>query len=73
MGRDFLGAYDLFADALLLSEGGVHHRSTAALLQCLNDPKLPAMPWLLIIASMPTPQLSVTCQNPRLPPNFPRV
>jgi peptide subunit release factor RF-3 len=29
MGRDFLGSYDLFADALLLFERGVH------------DPKLP--------------------------------
>ncbi len=26
MGRDFLGAYDLFADALLLFERGVHDR-----------------------------------------------
>jgi hypothetical protein len=26
MGRDFLGTYDLFADALLLFEGGVHVR-----------------------------------------------
>jgi peptide chain release factor 3 len=28
MGRDFLGAYDLFADALLLFERGVHDRVT---------------------------------------------
>ena len=27
MGRDFLGTYDLFADALLLFERGVHDRS----------------------------------------------
>jgi hypothetical protein len=26
MGRDFLGTYDLFADALLLFERGVHDR-----------------------------------------------
>jgi peptide chain release factor 3 len=28
MGRDFLGTYDLFADALLLFERGVHDRVT---------------------------------------------
>jgi peptide chain release factor 3 len=28
MGRDFLGTYDLFADALLLFERGVHDRNT---------------------------------------------
>jgi peptide subunit release factor RF-3 len=30
MGRDFLGTYDLFADALLLFERGVHDRVTEA-------------------------------------------
>ena len=28
MGRDFLGTYGLFADALLLFERGVHNRAT---------------------------------------------
>src|SRR6201987_4644010 len=41
MGRDFLGTYDLFADALLLFERGVHDRVTEPV-RCsgLNDPKL---------------------------------
>ena len=33
MGRDFLGTYDLFADALLLLERGVHDRVTELTLQ----------------------------------------
>jgi peptide chain release factor 3 len=43
MGRDFLGIYDLFADALLLFERGVHDRVTEPL-RCngLDDPKLGA-------------------------------
>jgi peptide chain release factor 3 len=28
MGRDFLGTYDFFADALLLFERGIHDRAT---------------------------------------------
>src|ERR1700751_57325 len=42
MGRDFLGTYDLFADALLLFERGVHDRVTEPV-HCkgLDDPKLP--------------------------------
>jgi peptide chain release factor 3 len=41
MGRDFLGAYDLFADALLLFERGVHDRVTEPV-RCrgLDDPEL---------------------------------
>jgi peptide chain release factor 3 len=41
MGRDFLGTYDLFADALLLFERGVHDRVTEPV-HCngLDDPKL---------------------------------
>jgi peptide chain release factor 3 len=41
MGRDFLGTYDLFADALLLFERGVHDRVVAPV-HCkgLDDPKL---------------------------------
>jgi len=41
MGRDFLGTYDLFADALLLFERGVHDRVTEPI-RCsgLDDPKL---------------------------------
>jgi peptide chain release factor 3 len=41
MGRDFLGTYDLFADALLLFEPGVHDRVTE-LVRCsgLDDPQL---------------------------------
>ncbi len=41
MGRDFLGTYDLFADALLLFERGVHDRVTAPV-RCsgLDDPEL---------------------------------
>ena len=43
MGRDFLGTYDLFADALLLFERGVRDRVTERV-RCsgLDDPKLPA-------------------------------
>jgi hypothetical protein len=39
MGRDFLGTYDLFADALLLFECGVHDRVTEPV-RCngLEDP-----------------------------------
>ena len=42
MGRDFLGTYDLFADALLLFERGVHDRVTEPV-RCsgLDDPELP--------------------------------
>src|SRR6202011_6189947 len=42
MGRDFLGTYDLFADALLLFERGVHDRVTEPV-RCsgLDDAKLP--------------------------------
>jgi hypothetical protein len=42
MGRDFLGAYDLFADALLLFERGAHDPVTEPV-RCsgLDDPKLP--------------------------------
>jgi peptide chain release factor 3 len=41
MGRDFLGTYDLFADALLLSERGVHDRVVEPV-HCngLDDPEL---------------------------------
>jgi peptide chain release factor 3 len=41
MGRDFLGTYDLFADALLLFERGVHDRVTEPV-RCsgLDDAKL---------------------------------
>jgi peptide chain release factor 3 len=41
MGRDFLGTYDLFADALLLFERGTHNRVTEPV-HCngLDDPKL---------------------------------
>jgi peptide chain release factor 3 len=41
MGRDFLGTYDLFADALLLFERGVHDRVVEPV-RCsgLDDPKL---------------------------------
>ena len=41
MGRDFLGTYDLFADALLLFERGVHDRVTEPV-RCsgLDDPRL---------------------------------
>ena len=44
MGRDFLGTYDLFADALLLCEHGVHDRVTEPV-RCsgLDDPKLPRL------------------------------
>jgi hypothetical protein len=44
MGRDFLGAYDLFADALLLFERGVHDRVTEPV-RCsgLDDPQLPRL------------------------------
>jgi peptide chain release factor 3 len=44
MGRDFLGTYDLFADALLLFERGVHHRVTEPV-RCggLGYPKLPRL------------------------------
>jgi peptide chain release factor 3 len=42
MGRDFLGAYDLFADALLLFERGVHDRVTEPV-HGLDDPKLPRL------------------------------
>jgi hypothetical protein len=39
VGRDFLGTYDLFADALLLFERGVHGRVTESV-RCsgLDDP-----------------------------------
>jgi peptide chain release factor 3 len=42
MGLDFLGTYDLFADALLLSERSVHDRVTEPV-RCngLHDPTLP--------------------------------
>ena len=44
MGRDFLGTYDLFADALLLFERGVHDRVTEPV-RCrgLDGPKLPRL------------------------------
>jgi peptide chain release factor 3 len=45
-GRDFLGTYDLFADALLLFERGVHDRVTEPV-RCkgLDDPQLaPLLP-----------------------------
>ncbi|MBV8090643.1 MAG: peptide chain release factor 3 [Alphaproteobacteria bacterium] len=44
MGRDFLGTYDLFADALLSFERGVHDRVTEPV-RCngLDDPKLPRL------------------------------
>ena len=43
-GRDFLGTYDLFADALLLFERGVHDRVTEPV-RChgLDDQKLPRL------------------------------
>jgi peptide chain release factor 3 len=41
IGRDFLGTYDLFADALLLFERGVHDRVTERVRYSdLDDPKL---------------------------------
>jgi peptide chain release factor 3 len=42
--RDFLGTYDLFADALLLFERGVHDRVTEPV-RCsgLDDPQLPRL------------------------------
>src|SRR5207245_10539410 len=44
IGRDFLGIWDLFADALLLFERGVHDRVTEPL-RCsgLDDPNLPRL------------------------------
>jgi peptide chain release factor 3 len=44
MGRDFLGTYDLFADALRLFERGVHNRVTEPL-RCngLDDARLPRL------------------------------
>jgi peptide chain release factor 3 len=44
MGRNFLGTYDLFADALLLFERDVHDRVTEPV-RCkgLDDPKLPRL------------------------------
>jgi peptide chain release factor 3 len=44
MGRDFLGTYDLFADALLLFERGIHDRVTEPV-RCngLDDPQLPRL------------------------------
>jgi peptide chain release factor 3 len=44
MGRDFLGTYNLFADALLLFERGVRHRVTEPV-RCsgLDDPQLPRL------------------------------
>src|SRR5437868_12700544 len=44
MGRNFLGTYDLFADALLLFEHGLRDRATEPV-RCsgLNDPKLPRL------------------------------
>jgi peptide chain release factor 3 len=44
MGRNFLGTYDLFADALLLFERGVHDRVVEPV-RCngLDDPKLPRL------------------------------
>src|SRR5258705_1416151 len=44
MGRDFLGTFDLFADALLLFERGVHDR-VAEPVRCsgLDDPQLPRL------------------------------
>jgi peptide chain release factor 3 len=44
MGRNFLGTYDLFADALLLFERGVNDRVTKPV-RCsgLDDPKLPRL------------------------------
>src|SRR5437773_7195344 len=42
MGRDLLGPYDLFADALLLFERGVHDRVVGPVRSGgLDDPKLP--------------------------------
>jgi peptide chain release factor 3 len=44
MGRDFLGTYDLFADALLLFERGVHDRVTEPVRrQGLDYPRLPRL------------------------------
>jgi hypothetical protein len=44
MGHDFLGTYDLFADALLLFEHGVHDRVVETV-RCsgLDDPQLPRL------------------------------
>jgi peptide subunit release factor RF-3 len=44
MGRNFLGTYDLFADALLLFERGLHDRVTEPV-RCngLDDPQLPRL------------------------------
>ena len=39
MGRDFLGTYDLFADALLLFERSVHHRVTEASAAMASTPQ----------------------------------
>jgi peptide subunit release factor RF-3 len=44
MGRDFLGTYDLFADALLLFKRGLHDRAVEpARCSGLDDPKLPRL------------------------------
>jgi peptide chain release factor 3 len=53
MGRDFLGTYDLFADALLLCERGVHDRVTEPV-RCngLDDPKLPRFLPKVALASL---------------------
>jgi peptide chain release factor 3 len=44
MGRDFLGTYELFADALVLFERGVHD-GVVKPVRCsgLEDPKLPRL------------------------------
>jgi hypothetical protein len=45
MGRDFVGTYDLFADALLLFERGVHDRVVEpGCCSSLNDTKLWRLP-----------------------------
>jgi peptide chain release factor 3 len=43
MGRDFLGTYDLFTDALLLFERGVHRVTEPVRCNGLDHPKLPRL------------------------------
>src|SRR6266568_6317536 len=43
MGRDFLGTYDLFVDALLLFERSVHDRVEPVPCSGLDDPQLPRL------------------------------
>jgi peptide chain release factor 3 len=70
MGRDFPGAYDLFAEALLLFERGVHERATEPV-RCsgLNDPKRPR---LLPKAALAKLREEVDMAKGLCPPSDPR-